>query len=461
MVGWAGIHVVLPLIMAAGSVQAGPKHVIFAFVDHFEPSGSVSAVNETTDIWVNDYIAMASQHTDADGRHPVHSYFLISIPSIQSDRLHNVLTKLNQVTYNGYGEVEFHCHHGVSNETYRTEQEATNDLINLIAQAKFDFNMHGALITAEAQPRIAFGFIHGMWALDNSRFSIWYGLPHHEYCGVNRELELLRREGSYADFTFPAWGPMEPLIHDVIFYAADDEFSASYQNPKNIFLVEVNKPPMDDLMIIQGPNENTNIGVVNTTVMYYDWPSLLRMDTWVSHKVRVIGNDDWIFVKVFTHGCAGNLHNSDTWDCFFGASIDKFYRDIEKKYNDGISWRLHYVSAREMYNIVKAAEAGRTGNPNDYRDFIIPPYANMVILTNNQYRLVKYDANEAVLEILDNPETVEVSIKRFDADAGILESDNETGPWQISDAMRQVGQFGELHLQDTTPSRYYYIIKPF
>ena len=42
---------------------------------------------------------------------------------------------------------------------------------------------------------------------------------------------------------------------------------------------------------------------------------------------------------------------------------------LTTKYNDGDNYLLHYVSAREMYNIVKAAEQGEQGNPNDYRDF--------------------------------------------------------------------------------------------
>ena len=41
------------------------------------------------------------------------------------------------------------------------------------------------------------------------------------------------------------------------------------------------------------------------------------------------------------------------------------------KYNDGTAWKLHYVSAREMYNIAKAAEAGETGEPGLYRDYVI------------------------------------------------------------------------------------------
>ena len=44
---------------------------------------------------------------------------------------------------------------------------------------------------------------------------------------------------------------------------------------------------------------------------------------------------------------------------------------LSKEYNDGENYILHYVSAREMYNIAKAAEAGKNGNPNEYRDFIL------------------------------------------------------------------------------------------
>ena len=35
---------------------------------------------------------------------------------------------------------------------------------------------------------------------------------------------------------------------------------------------------------------------------------------------------------------------------------------------------LHYVTAREMYNLVRAAAAGKTGDPRQYMDWVIPPY---------------------------------------------------------------------------------------
>ena len=45
---------------------------------------------------------------------------------------------------------------------------------------------------------------------------------------------------------------------------------------------------------------------------------------------------------------------------------------LEAKYNDGEKYRLHYVTAREAFNIVRAAEDGKSGNPGDFRDYVIP-----------------------------------------------------------------------------------------
>jgi len=36
---------------------------------------------------------------------------------------------------------------------------------------------------------------------------------------------------------------------------------------------------------------------------------------------------------------------------------------------------LHYMTARETYNVIKAAEAGRSGNPEDYRGWRAPSLA--------------------------------------------------------------------------------------
>ncbi len=444
-------QIVLALMLAAAAPAAGPRHILFAFVDHFEPRGPHPGPDVTA--WVDDYMALASRHADADGRHPIHSYFLISLPVITPECLDKTLIKLNQVTYAGCGEVEFHCHHGFIDENLRTESEAVSDLLDLIAQAKQHFSRYGALVTAEPVPQCTFGFIHGMWALDNSRTVPWPNTypPSRQYCGVNRELGLLREQGAYADFTFPAWGSMEPYLSDAIFYAADDPWPGSYKLPAHTRLVTVGQPPWGDLMIVEGPSSNENID-------HFDPAYLWRMSEWVARNVHVVGNNDWIFVKVHTHGLAKDTADPAVWDSFFGATMDRFYSDIENAYNDGVIWRLHYVSAREMYNIIKAAEAGLTGDPGLYRDFLIPPYANMLIRTPTPYRLATYHANEVTLELLEIPATFHASFKEFSVGASVLESNDPDGPWELSDARRNQGRFGELQLADDTPSRYYMLL---
>ena len=450
------------LMTAQAAPAAGPRHVLFAFVDHFEPTGSAPGPEVTA--WVDDYMAMASRHVDGDGRHPVHSYFLLfgsvpigktstCVPAIDPACLEQTLIQLNQATYAGYGEIEFHCHHGLEDEGQRTEEEATRELLDLIAQARVSFNEHGALLTAESSPRFTFGFIHGMWALDNSRIGPglnWASCR--QFCGVNRELALLRAQNAYADFTFPAWGTMEPYLRDAIFYAADDEEPTSYRNRANTRLVEVGQPPWGDLMIVEGPQDNANIGPC-------DWPSLWRMHGWVARNIHVLGNDQWVFVKVHTHGCADNVANQAVRDVFFGVGSDRFYSDIEREYNDGVAWKLHYVSAREMYNIIKAAEAGKTGDPEAYRDFLIPPYANMKILTRHRYRLIAHTESGVVLELREQPWILDVRFKEFSPEATIYESRDTARPWQPSDAIRIWGPAGELHLFDLTPSPYYCILQ--
>ncbi len=443
-------QIILALLLSAAAA-AGPRHILFAFVDHFEPRGPLPGPDVTA--WVDDYITMASRHVDADGRHPIHSYFLISLPVIAPECLDRTLIKLNRVTYEGCGEVEFHGHHGIIDESLRTESEATNELLGLLAQARRRFNRHGAIITAEPVPRCTFGFIHGMWALDNSRVIPWprSSPPGRQYCGVNRELQVLREQGAYADFTFPAWGTMEPVLSNAIFYAADDPLPASYKLPANTRFVAVGQPPWGDLMLVEGPSNNENID---------DWdpPYLWRMDQWVASNVHVLGNNDWIFVKVHTHGLQRDATRPAVWESFFGGTPDRFYTDIEKSYNDGVTWKLHYVSAREMYNIIKAAEAGLTGDPGLYRDFLIPPYANMLIRTPTPYRLLAYHASEVTLELLEIPAAFHASFKEFSVGACILESPQEAGPWELSDARRNEGRFGELELSDETPSRYYMVL---
>ena len=96
-------------------------------------------------------------------------------------------------------------------------------------------------------------------------------------------------------------------------------------------------------------------------------PTPERVDAWVDTGIHVEGCPEWVFVKVHTHG----VEERDV-DTLLGAPMRRAFEYLGERYNDGKDWRLHYVSAREMYNIVKAAEAGHNDDAGKYRDFVIP-----------------------------------------------------------------------------------------
>ncbi|MGA1823646.1 MAG: hypothetical protein ACMUIP_03205 [bacterium] len=307
---------------------------------------------------MNKYPLLAKKHKDWDGYFPKHTWFYLY--SGQNDR--DNIASMSQLCANGFGELELHLHHGRGylnqNLQFNVFQDVEDSeaLRNLIKRAISDFNQCGALITSDE--KITFGVIHGAWALDNSR-----NMRHsYGWCGVNDEITVLKEMGCYADFTFPAWGTMQPAMVNTIYYARDDPIKPkSY----NLGIPMVTGKIRDDFVIFMGPAMGiTDIGQKNP-------PNPSRMLYWIESSVCVVGQPQWIFVKVDSHGChPGNK------EVILGEQMDSFFNHIETKYNDGKHYRLHYVTAREAFNIAKAAEAGMKGNPNEFRNFIIKPYKN-------------------------------------------------------------------------------------
>lgn len=346
---WAWAYVADRLQPGPAQAAAGPTHVMFTFADHFEPHDQA-----TMDRWLPAYRQMASQYRDADGRMPQHSWFWFFSHSDEPESL-SFLQQLAGMVYDGFGEVELHFHHG--SDTEPTWRRKMDRMIKLSQST-------GALVTAERQPRTAFGFIHGMWALDNSRGT---------HCGVNNEIALLRDLGCYADFTHPSWGPMHPATVNRLYYVADDPARPkSYDaGPR----MRVGGEAAGDLLIFEGPSvvrfRRFRPVYDHGDVTMEDQPTPERIDAWVRTGVHVQGRPEWVFVKVFTHSAVQRDH-----EAVLGEWGHRLHRYLGERYNDGENYVLHYVTAREAYNIAKAAEAGMTGDPNDYRDFLIPPYVN-------------------------------------------------------------------------------------
>jgi hypothetical protein len=337
---------------------AGPVHVMFCFVDHFEPmwkQADLATQRARVDRWCRDYRALASRHRDADGRPPQHTFFYP-----EEEYLEEHLDKVAALCAEGYGELEIHLHH--DNDTEE------NFLASIRRFCATLHEKHGALPRDPVSGELRFGFIHGNWCLDNSR-------PDGRWCGINNELILLRELGCYADFTLPsAPSDTQTSTSNSIYYATDDP-----QRPKSHdrgVPVQVGGKPSGDLMIMQGPLglnwRERRFGIIprieNADVRKGCPPTPARVDAWVRTGIHVEGRPEWVFIKVHTHGT-----QETDMDTLLGSAADAMHTHLEKTYNDGTRHVLHYVSSREVYNIIKAAEAGHAGNPSDFRDFELPP----------------------------------------------------------------------------------------
>jgi len=329
-----------------------PTHVLFAIADHFEPDVGGADVAEQlarVERWVHEYPTLARRHRDADGCWPRYTFFYPA-EAYQPQ----VLERLAVLCREGFGEVEVQLHHdGDTPETLACKLE----------QAKRDFARHGLLARERTTGQVRFGFVHGNWALDNSRRD-------GRWCGVNNELDVLRAAGCYADFTLPS-APSETQTRKInsLYYATDDPAkSKSHDTGRD---VTVGGQGNGELLIVQGPLTlnwcRRKYGVLprieNSELSRWNPPTPQRVDLWVRQGIGVQGKPDWIFVKVHTHGA-----NPDNHDVLLGKPLEEMFSYLESAYNDGTRFALHYVTAREMVNLIKAAEHGAAGDPAGHRD---------------------------------------------------------------------------------------------
>lgn len=337
--------------------QSEPVHVMFCFVDHYEPQwknpDNIEIERARVERWYNEYPVVAGKHKDADGCSPKHTFFY---PEEEYRKEH--LDKISDLCARGFGEIEVHIHHDDdTSANFRQTLEAFTEQLH---------SEHGAFSRDEKTGKLQYCFIHGNWSLCNSR-------PDGRWCGVNDELIILKETGCYADMTFPsAPSDTQPSKINSIYYAKDNPGkSKSHNTGKD---VTVGGKEWGDLMIIQGPlglnfkqrKKGFLPQIENSDIRQSMPPSSDRVDLWVNSAIHVKGKPEWTFVKVHTHGTQEN-----DMDTLLGQPFDEMCSYLETKYNDGVNYQLHYVSSREMYNIIKAAESGEEGNPNQFRDYLI------------------------------------------------------------------------------------------
>jgi hypothetical protein len=107
--------------------------------------------------------------------------------------------------------------------------------------------------------------------------------------------------------------------------------------------------------------------IENGAITGDDPPTAARVATWIDQAIHIEGRPEWIFVKVHTHGSLEKTAASLLGDG--GRALHTALREQTIARGD----KLHYVTAREMFNVARAAMDGRTGDPDAYFDYIVKP----------------------------------------------------------------------------------------
>jgi hypothetical protein len=360
---WTGGYVrwlagqAMPRARAALARERGPRHLLFAFCDHYEPLWKNTDRRRGADrvrAWLDGYPALAGPFRDADGRPPRHSFFF---PGEEYEP--EYLDGLAKLARLGLGEVELHLHH---------DGDTADNLRRTIGQYLALLGGHGHLAREPGGGRVRYAFIHGNWCLANARRD-------GRWCGVAEELPLLHETGCYADFTFPA-APDEsqPAIVNQIYWPDGDlGRRRAYEQGTPARVGE--RRDGDRILMVEGPlSFALRPGgwpvprIENAAVTADDPATPARVRTWVRQGIGVAGRPEWVFVKVHTHGAPEKQAGS-----LLGDGGRMLHTELGARYNDGQRWRLHYVTAREMYNIAIAAMDGKGGEPGQYRDYVLPP----------------------------------------------------------------------------------------
>jgi hypothetical protein len=326
--------------------QDEPVDVFIAICDHYEPEcygADRATARARVERWVREYPRLFERFQDARGRAPQHTFFFP-----QDEYRPEYLDELKRLCDAGYGDVDVHLHH--HNDTaagLKGKLEEFRETLHL---------RHGLLRRDPHTGEVVYGFIHGNWALCNSR-------PDGQACGVDQELTVLLETGCYADFTFPsAPSPTQPRTINSIYYAQDIP-GRRRSHEFGVRAAVGATPPKGHLLMVQGPLGldwgSRKLGLVpaieNADLTGRRPPTLERFRRWVKTGVHVAGRPNWVFVKLHTHGC-----KDVNTGMLLGEPMQAFHRGLAQWSGERSNRRYHYVTAWEMAQLVHAAERGGT-----------------------------------------------------------------------------------------------------
>lgn len=268
------------------------KRLWLAITDHYEPlGGGVSRQVAAARVakWRERWPQIAEEAPrDATGRPPCYSFFYP-----QEEYVPELVAPLAEMSRLGIADVEVHLHH--DHDTAEAFQEKVRTFCRQLRED------HGLL--RDEDGRLIFGFIHGNWALDNSR-------PDGRWCGVTGEIQLLRDLGCYADFTMPSVpSPTQSRIVNQVYWCTGTPGMPKAFNRG--VEASVGGGVRGDLLMVTGPvglryRERLLPRMETGELAAYDLATPYRVQRWLELAPR-IGDD--IFLKLHTHGAPeANAH---------------------------------------------------------------------------------------------------------------------------------------------------------
>ncbi len=304
-----------------------------AITDHFEPHGNTTldVAHQRLALWQRRWpeIAAAAPR-DALGNAPCFTFFYP-----QEEYQRDLLNTIADITHTGFADVEVHLHH--FDDTAAGFTEKIRSFTSCLHER------HGLL--HHHNGRLVFGFIHGNWALDNSR-------PDGFGCGVTGELQLLRDLGCYADFTMPSFPSMSQsrILNQIYWTTGDPTKPRGFDQGVE---ATVGGGVQGDLLMITGPagirfrdrliprSETGELAV-------YDPPTPYRVQRWLDLAPRIGEN---IFVKLYGHSAREDNAAALLGQSAQSGTLAPMFRWIREA-ADQRNLELHWVSAFDMFRAV-------------------------------------------------------------------------------------------------------------
>lgn len=354
-------------------------HLIFALADHFEPSfiagngrarAPLSEQEHRVERWCIEYPRSVDSCRDHEGRPFAHTYFF---PAEQYDR--GLVDRLAEHCQSGWGEIEIHLHHGMD-----SADTAENTRRQIVAFRDALVQKHGSLCFMEGSKEPRYAFVHGNFTLANSAQGY--------ACGVDTEMEILASTGCYADFTLPT-----AAVHPAQIAKANSLYECSlplherapHREGRDL---RVGRAPQIFPINVQGPlmldfdrqARNGAGRIENPALTEANPPSLRQLKLWKKAAISVRHRPDWLFIKLHCHSMDPTQRES-----VMGAQMQRFLSELSGGAEDRQEV-IHFVTAREMVNIILAACDGREGNPGEYRDYRLKLAKDFSVSQRNQIK---------------------------------------------------------------------------